>query len=366
MMETLVLSLIVLMTGLMMLFSGRWIRRNLLFGIYVPDEQQHRAEVKAIQHSYRNNIIIVSAAAALVTAILLALLSAGWGMAAFIIIIHTLIIAELLIYSRSYRSLKKLKEQEDWMAGKQIIRATDTTVRKDLHVLPSVIYLIPAGILLLATLYTFFHYPEIPERVAVHWGIDNQPDRFEQKSLMTVFLPAGMGFFTLLIMAAVSNATDMMPLKLNPAAKQASADYEVRTRRNNSYMIFMVSMIMALLFSFITIQQVIIPNENLPAAFMPVVLIGTFLPVIAGMYLQWQADKDYRHAAAENDKAPYHDESNYVWGLFYYNKQDPNVWVPKVSQFGMTLNMARTEAKLLAVLFVIVLLGPILIIELLM
>ncbi|WP_165983076.1 DUF1648 domain-containing protein [Macrococcus brunensis] len=362
-MEIIILSLMVLAIGLMMLFSGRWTKRNLLFSIYVPDEQQDRSEVKAIQLKFRNRTLLASVVATLLTGFMLATLSDGWGMAAFIIIIHTLIIVELFIYSQSYRSLKHLKEQEDWMKGKQMVRATDTAIRNDVHVLPAIVYLIPSGLLLLATLYTLFNYPEIPERVAVHWGMDNKPDRFEEKSLMTVFMPAGMGFFTLLIMMAISNATDMMPLKLNPAARKASAAYEGRTRKNNSYVIFMSSMIMALLFSFIMVQQIMMPNEDLPAAFMPVVLIGTFLPVIAGMYLQWKADKDYRHAAAENDKAPYHDDSNYVLGLFYYNKQDPNVWVPKVSQFGMTLNMARTEAKILAILFILVILGPLLLIE---
>ncbi|WP_165982033.1 DUF1648 domain-containing protein [Macrococcus hajekii] len=362
-MEMLLLSLIILLTGFTILFSGRWVKRNILFSVYVPDEQQQHREVKIIKRKFIRLAIGAAIFTALLNVLFLLLLPSEWGIAAFIILLNALILFDIYIYSRSYQALRELKVQEDWMKDIEVVRATDTTLREQQHVLPTVIYLIPLVILLLATVYTAMNYPGIPERIAVHWGMDNKPDRFEDKSWMTVLMPAGLGLFNILLLMAISKGIDFMPMKLNPSVRKASADYEIKSRKYNSYLLFIVGLMMALLFSFIMIQQVIIPNESLPDAFMPIVLIGTILPIIIGMYLQWKADKDFRHAAAENDKAPYHDDTNYVLGLFYYNKQDPNVWVPKVSQFGMTLNMARTEAKIIAVLFVLVLFVPILLIE---
>lgn len=78
-MEIIILSLMVLAIGLMMLFSGRWTKRNLLFSIYVPDEQQDRSEVKAIQLKFRNRTLLASVVATLLTGFMLATLSDGWG-----------------------------------------------------------------------------------------------------------------------------------------------------------------------------------------------------------------------------------------------------------------------------------------------
>lgn len=46
----------------------------------------------------------------------------------------------------------------------------------------------------------------------------------------------------------------------------------------------------------------------------------------------------------------------YKWGLFYFNRADQRVIVPKVNRFlGWTFNFARPESWLIIIAFIIVL-----------
>lgn len=45
------------------------------------------------------------------------------------------------------------------------------------------------------------------------------------------------------------------------------------------------------------------------------------------------------------------------WAIFYYNPNDPSIWVEKRNSYGWTLNFARFQAYLICVLFVLLALG---------
>lgn len=62
-------------------------------------------------------------------------------------------------------------------------------------------------------------------------------------------------------------------------------------------------------------------------------------------YPGWGTNEDWK-----KNYAPY-----IKWGLFYYNKNDKRLWVPKWkarSKNETTLNMAHTKAKLLFIGFI--------------
>jgi len=45
------------------------------------------------------------------------------------------------------------------------------------------------------------------------------------------------------------------------------------------------------------------------------------------------------------------DPNNWIWGVFYFNKNDPRVFLPKRNPaFGITVNFARPQAYLFSAL----------------
>lgn len=50
---------------------------------------------------------------------------------------------------------------------------------------------------------------------------------------------------------------------------------------------------------------------------------------------------------SDYDKYPERNSSNYIWGFFYYNKQDDRVFLPKKDpDWGITINFANPKSFL--------------------
>jgi len=55
----------------------------------------------------------------------------------------------------------------------------------------------------------------------------------------------------------------------------------------------------------------------------------------------------YSKSSKEQFERWHNDISNWKWGIFYYNAEDPRIWLPKrVPVMGWTLNFAHKAAYL--------------------
>lgn len=360
MFENILFSMLILVIGLIMLWADRIVKRNLLFSVFVPDEQLTHPGVTLIRRQFRQRIIISAIAVAVINFVMMLLLS-DYRYVTFTVAVNLLILIDIWLYKEAYDHLRSLKARENWMAGKKVIRATDTTVRNHLDILPSWFYIFPVGVMIAAVIFTAVNYGRIPDEIATHWNIHNEPDQWEKKSIFSVFSLAWIGLPIIALMTAANQGILNFPMMLNPSAKDASIKYENDSRRNNSYILFITTLVLSLFLSFALVQPVIFEPDYMPPFIVPLLMAGLLLPTVIGILYQVKAEKAYRRAASQVEKVPYHDEQHYKWGLFYYNKEDANVWVPKPSQFGMTLNMARPEAVFISVLLLVLVLLPLII-----
>ena len=100
-----------------------------------------------------------------------------------------------------------------------------------------------------------------------------------------------------------------------------------------------------------------------PLAFI-LIMVATFGSIIAmGIitlnYLD-KADKILRQVRFEDDgkESPDNDE-HFKFGMFYYNPDDPAVWVAKRYGVGMDFNYARWQGKAFITVVVLILCGVI-------
>ena len=67
---------------------------------------------------------------------------------------------------------------------------------------------------------------------------------------------------------------------------------------------------------------------------------------------------DYDNNPSEETKNRWHnDPDNWVWGIFYYNPQDPRLFIPKkIKEFGWTTNFANPNSAIVMLILISVLL----------
>lgn len=341
MMGGLLLSSILFLTGLLFLLNGRFVRRNIIFSVFVPESETNNGAIESVKAQYRKQILMLAIAAALLFIIVYLFASHSAALLSFVVLLHVLIIGAIIIYKSAHDHLKAVKLSEDWMKDIKVVKATDTRLMTESSPLPNVLFIMQVIAFIAAFIFVALNYDNIPETIATHWNFKGVADDFSQKNFFSVFSPGLLGLAILLLLWASSKGTRFFNTTVNPAVKDASINFIKNSKLINSMMIHLISFTMTLLFILIFIRPAVYNDNYLPNGIM-MMLIGMLLLItVACIYLQISESKKYRQAIATSDKAPYYNEEHYIFGLFYYNPDDLNVWVPKLSEMGMTLNMAR-------------------------
>ena len=81
-------------------------------------------------------------------------------------------------------------------------------INKKRLILTTIVCLLPIAV-------GVFLYPQLPERIATHWGFDNEPNGWSSKAFAVFGLPALMAGFNLVLPLAL--ATDPKRKNMNPA-----------------------------------------------------------------------------------------------------------------------------------------------------
>lgn len=210
-----------------------------------------------------------------------------------------------------------------------------------------------AGVLLLGLfMWGAMLYPGLPDSVPTHWGVSGQADAFSAKTLWSAFGSLFIG----LIMAVGMLVVHLVMLRspqLVPAERDAYG-----------LMFGYLSLSLAALFAWISAAAWY--GLDLGALFivfallsgLPVlVIMGFYMPVISQQRKQQLGPRE-----------PSQDPKYWVLGgLFYANPKDPRVFVPKPppAGIGMTMNLATSAGRWMAVGVLLLLVATVVLVVLL-
>ncbi len=178
---------------------------------------------------------------------------------------------------------------------------------------------IPPFLALAATaLYLHANWNQIPQQFPVHWGADGQPNRWSSRDWLGVYGPLLMGIGMNLFFLGFG-------WFLSRQARKTAMRYV--TIRMLEFLLYPVT------FTFVMVAL-------LPLVSMPLWLIPLVMTVSVAGVLYWS----YRRitAPAATDAVP-EPQSDSYWkaGVFYYNPNDPAIFVSKRVGVGYTMNFAN-------------------------
>ncbi|MCU7558482.1 DUF1648 domain-containing protein [Macrococcus capreoli] len=353
-MEGLFLSGLLLLTGLLFLLNARFVSRNILFSVFVPEQETNNSIIQTIKTRFIKQVIGLAVVIALLNGITFYVFQSSTGVLLFVIWIHLLIIGGVYLYKQAHDHLKAVKTQEDWMKDIKVVKATDTSLMVESSALPNFLLFMQLLGFIVAFIFVALNYDKIPDTIATHWNFNGEADDFSQKNFFSVYGVGIIGLLMLFTLWAAEKGTQFFNTTVNPVAKSASVKYIKQTKLINSMMMNLLSFTMTALFILILIRPVLFDSDYLPNGVFNTLIVIMILIVGVCIYLQVSEDRKFRHivASSSDNKAPYYDEENYILGLFYFNKDDQNVWVPKLSDIGMTLNMARPMSWFIAFMLI--------------
>lgn len=266
-----------------------------------------------------------------------------------------LIFAGMLLYSLSYQQVKPAATQdhETKFAAPLTVRRLADHTNLFLELMLALALLLPVGLLV-------YYYPELPEKLPVHWNAKGEPDGWARKSFLTVFLLPVLGVYLSVVFLAVKHG--VLQTKLTLPAEQAQ-EYLRLKEKGIAMMVRLMDrlrLIVTVLFATLelnllatTLERYALWKPYLTVGLWGIVLSIPFLAILSILGMV-NLDAELREKVGRvYVQRPADAECWYWGGLIYYNPNDPAVFVEKLVGIGMTVNMGNWRALLYLAIFLV-------------
>lgn len=319
-------------------------RETVSFGVSVSAAQYHSEPLRRMRKQYAAISIAIYAILLLTCSIGLLSLDGNEQnliMSLFIGIAIVISIAMNLIY---YFRMKKLRPTLSLAPAQKSILAVDTGFRRQKLTWSNGWFLIHFAIIAISTIIVLANYNRIPDQVAMRFDFDGKVLSSAAKSYRTVLLPNLMQVIMTAIFFLVNWSIQKSKQQLHVGNPEQSALQNAAFRRRWSAFTVLSGLAMVLMFSFTQLNMLNPQNTQmvmLLSILMPlfIVLSAIILSFVTGQ--GGSRIKIPEHTDAGSDAAPPNDDLYWKLGAFYYNPQDPSIFVEKRMGIGWTLNFAR-------------------------
>jgi uncharacterized membrane protein len=332
------LSALVLVLALMLpSIAGRTVP----FGVRVPAQHADDPAVARQTRIYRRRVLLGGIAAAAVGVVIFALTGETLLLP---LTVFLLVGVWYGCFFLAHHEIQAAKAAGRWYEGLRQGMAADTRLRTDPPRFPW-LWLTPALIITVATaVIGAILYRSMPATLAVHYGAEGVPDRWAAKSVgaafSLVFVQIGV---TALLGAIAAGIVLRSRSDIDPAHPVASA------RWHRSYvalgakaLLGLVAMIdLGLLASSLVMWTATVTS------WAPLVVV---LPILAGVVVAVVvlARNNREPDRGEEDTGLTHRDDDKYWrgGLFYVNRDDHALWVPRRFGIGWTVNLGNPRAAI--------------------
>ncbi|BBH22678.1 membrane protein [Paenibacillus baekrokdamisoli] len=319
-----------------------------LFGVVVPAANRLEPGIRSLKRSY-----IIQSIFAIIGGIAAGVL-AGWLTGGITqVIVPTALTVELvgllLVNARHYRAAARMKINNGWEQPVETRRVASLKFRSQRLVLANGWYLVHLGIVIVSVVFAALQWDRIPETLITHYNGSFEPDRYASKSFGSVFMLNIIQLLMIVLFIGTNFITRIAKQQLDPSQAAESMDKEQKFRFTSSVFLYGLSLLIILLFSYIQgsiIYEWSMDILKVVMIALPVVILGSVIVLI--LYL-------HRKGITHNTWGASNEEKHWKGGgAFYYNADDPALFVPKRFGIGWTVNMARPSSWLVVGAIIII------------
>lgn len=348
----LIFILLGLINGLMPFYS----RRGTPFGVTVPSEHQEHTFIQQRKKNFFIQHMLISLLFSLPVFFIGGIdnLSARemWSSIYLIAATFTYLILSFglyLYYRKAIRSWKKENAIATDIKKERIV--VDTLYHQDLKVFSTrIIVIVQLAIVVLSTAVIILFYDAVPGEFPIHWNSQNIADRVVEKSWLSVLMLPLIQLLMVPVLAFSHYSFVKAKQKLLSSYPQLTSKNSKKFRRAWSVYFLVVSIAVQLLLTVTNFYSLFF-WDDIGMEWLSV-FIGLFVFGVIGysLFLTWKYGQGgeklvYAEITDSRAKTTEVDEDAF-WklGIFYYNPEDPAVFVEKRFGIGTTLNFARWQS----------------------
>jgi uncharacterized membrane protein len=196
----------------------------------------------------------------------------------------------------------------------------------------------PFAILAVTAGYLRLHWNDIPSHFPVHWGVSGQANGWSERTPLGVFGPL---LFGAVVMGAVAASSYLALHFGRPSHESTTRSLAGDFAREMGVFLLSLEFFLAVIFSFVGLLPLM---GNRDPGIVPI-LIATVAMLVALIFAMSRLAKHHAHIhAAGAPLAGGAAVDHWKFGVFYANRDDSALFVPKRFGIGYTLNFAHVAA----------------------
>ncbi|MGG7212735.1 DUF1648 domain-containing protein [Clostridium nigeriense] len=337
------------------IFVNKFSNNGIIFGVRVPKEYEKDEEIIKLEKEYKKNYLIFILPLIIIINLLVFISSRIWVY--FILIFSLIVITNIPIFIY-WKKTMKLKEEKGWKnLGKNVV-LVDTSIRKpkvreDDVVIKTRHFLVLLIIPVITVIATLIAYKNVPNPFPIHYNAEGLADGFVNKEgfkgffylvLFPVLIQVGMIVF----LATLNKFAINSKVEINSGTLEEIKNQRKVFKRVNSILLFIIALEISLMFAFVQFCTIYSWNINLVNIIgLPTILITVVIFLIIS-YKIGQGGKNLKFSK-EKEEIYRDDDKNWILGNFYYNKNDPSIFVEKRIGVGWDINLGNPIGALLMI-----------------
>ena len=349
---------IVLFIGSIMRLMPSLTRKSFLFGVKVPEAAHDHPDALRLFRRYRLNCLLATALGVSLSLLQFRLLPELTIVAAlYLPLIPLLLVA--LTYIGNWHLALALKEEHGWHVTSVSIADIDANhYRSAIEGVPWGYYLFSLAAMLTALVVSIARYPELPEMIPTNFGFDMDATVYSPKTMWNVLLGPLLGIVTVAVTALAGVAIVKAKLQLNPENPALSFAQHRVYRRLMGHGIGILSLGMTLLLVVFTLMT-IFPGFSVSFEVSMLLTFAPYIPLLVITLRAGQGGNKLNPRVSEHDMiltgaldivvsesySKSNDDHHWVLGMFYYNSEDPSLFIEDRFGTNVGFNYARSSVK---------------------
>lgn len=327
-------------------FTPYMVRKNICFGVSIPESEYHNPQISAMRRSYSISCLGIGLVMGIGSALCYARLPLESGVWIQMGGLFLYLAITTLIYFLMRLRIKAVKQESDW--------EMDTDVAGSIGGEPGKIintgwYLLYLAVIAATVLVAAVKYPSLPQQIPIHYNFAGEVDRYGVKSAATFAVMPLMQFFMGLLFGGLN-------LGISKSRHRNNLKRAREFRRIMSISLFVIGFMVMLLFACIQLSMLSILSEA-----MTMVMPFIFLAAVFGIfiYLGVKVGQGGSRLRMEDEEPEDRVDDDRYWkgGFLYFNKDDPSLFVEKRFGMGYTLNFGNPKSTVVIAALVIFILA---------
>ena len=341
------LLIIIGFTGGLLGITPLLLKHSEVFAVTVPPAEYHSPELTGMRRSYCVITLGVTVLAIIASAVCLAISENAFFIASIASTL-ALTVLSFVLYLFFRSKVRALKEQRGWKvqpgeAASAVI--VSTSVKRPPSMYWNLFYVV---IVVVTLVIGIVYYPHMPAMIPTNTDLAGHVTNYVPKSFGVLLYTPLIQLFLGVIMTFVYWMIGRARRDIDPAHPLTTAEHSALFTRAQS--IFMLAFGLALTASMATMQLSMVGklSINEPALIILVVTVALMAGLTWISIKYGQSGARLAHPAQDSDEISRDDDRYWKLGLFYFNPDDPALFVPKRFGIGWTNNFARPMTWALA------------------